>query len=183
MGSNQIKMPREHPILRNIAYCIICIGILTPLIIYLLGIGASWLNNMDKDKTEESIAQIVSYRVDTSSNGDSLWYYTDISYNINNKNYEKTLKTRYFVAEVGEIIKIYYEKGNPASASATKDTYNITLLDKLKIFKLSSVLCIVVFTFKAFSDAKIYRERKYQYTNMQQMNNIVNQNNFNNTIK
>lgn len=175
MGNNgQIKYPKQHPVLRNMFACIMTIMFIVPLLVTLIGFGVKKVNDQENIKTETTVGEILHYYVDTDRNGNANYYTTEVSYNIDGIQYSKEIKTRYYVADAGNKVVLYYAKGNPFSVVFTVQEYDFNLEMKLKTFTGLSTLCIALFIYKAYDDADNYNRQIM----MLQSNNMPNNGGF-----
>lgn len=184
--SNQINVPKEHPILRNVFMCIFCLLVVAPILINLLGKAVDYKNSKDVIKSEETVGQVLEYTLITDSNGETVNFNTTIEYKLDGYTYSKVFKTRYYIANKGEYVKMYYEKGNPYSADVVKEDNKLDLQQKMNLYSLMCMIIILLFSVNAFNDLNKARERRMmlaqnQY-NMQVMHNGMNNlSNVNNT--
>lgn len=155
-NNNQIKYPKQHPILRNMFACIMTIIFVVPLLVTLIGFGVKKVNDQENIKTETTIGEILHYYIDTDRNGNANYYNTEVSYNIDGVQYSKEIRTRYYVADEGNKVVLYYAKGNPFSVVFTVQEYDFGLDKKIKLFTTLSTLCIIYFIYKAYDDADNY---------------------------
>lgn len=194
--NNKVNMPKEHPILRNIFMCIFCLLVVAPIIIALLGRAIDYNNSKNSVKSEETVGQVLEYTLRTDSEGNTLDFNTTIAYDIDGIQYSKIFKTDFYIAESGQFIKMYYEKGNPYSASVTREENKFGLKEKTDLYSLICMLMILFFTFNAYQDVIKAKERQIMWaqtqiamqngvnvnglgnlTNMQNVNNMSNINN------
>ena len=174
MGNNNVKIkyPKQHPILRNMFACFMTIVFIVPLLVTLIGFGVKKVNNQENIKTETTIGEILHYYVDTDRNGNANYYTTEVSYNIDGIQYSKNIKTRYYVADAGNKVVLYYAKGNPFSVVFTVQEYDFGIEMKIKTFMTLSGLFIALFIYKAYSDAERYSNQlAMMHNGMISMNN------------
>lgn len=175
--NNKVNMPKEHPILRNIFMCIFCLLVVAPIIIALLGRAIDYKNSKNSVKSEETVGQVLEYTLRTDSEGNTLDFNTTIAYDIDGIQYSKVFKTDFYIAESGQFIKMYYEKGNPYSASVTREENKFGLKEKTDLYSLICMLMILFFTFNAYQDVIKVKERQIMWAQTQMaMQNGINVN-------
>lgn len=175
--NNKVNMPKEHPILRNIFMCIFCLLVVAPIIIALLGRAIDYKNSKNSVKSEETVGQVLEYTLRTDSEGNTLDFNTTVAYDINGIQYSKVFKTDFYIAESGQFIKMYYEKGNPYSASVTREENKFGLKEKTDLYSLICMLMILFFTFNAYQDVIKVKERQIMWAQTQMaMQNGINVN-------
>lgn len=189
---NKVNMPKEHPILRNVFACIFCLLVVAPIIIALLGRAVDYKNSKSLVLSEETVGQVLEYTLITDKDGNTLEFNTTVIYEVDGIQYSKVYKTDYYVAEGGQFIKMYYEKGNPYSASVTKEETNFGLKAKTDLYTLICMVMILFFSFNAYQDVIKAKQRQIMWAQTQmmmqngvnmnpmgnQMSNIGNMNNF-----
>ena len=195
MGNSTVKYPKQHPILRNMFACLMTIIFVLPLLVTLIGFGVKKVNDRENIKTETTVGEILHYYVDTDRNGNANYYNTEVSYVIDDITYSKSIRTRYYVADKGAKVVLYYAKGNPFSVVFTVQEYDFGLDMKLKTFLSLTYLTIALFIYKAYTDSSRYQNMitmaqcnnagissgfNNQYNNINQSNFGGNMNNGNN---
>jgi len=176
-----IKIPREHPLLNNLVACLFCVFVIVPVCVQLISNVADNKAEEAAQKTEETIGKIVEYTVTTDSSGEALSFNTTIVFEVSNQYYTKVFKTRYFIAEQNEYVKMYYAKGNPFSADVVKVNKVMDNETKSKLYSVLSIALIIFFCIKGYKEIGEARDRRRLFAQQQVlMQNISNINNFNN---
>lgn len=173
----QIKMPREHPILRNIFLFIFCALIVAPMALGFIIKIADVKNAETVSKTEQTIGEILNYNVITDSKGNAIYYNTTIEYTINKTTRHKVFQTNFYVADPGQYVLMFYAKGNPDGADIIKESNSYNNLDKLRIYMTIVVLIGIAIMIKCYNDIIQAQQRKRSWAQMQYMMNSYNQNN------
>lgn len=166
-NKNQIKIPKEHPILRNVFMCIFCLIIVAPILLSFVSKAVDLKNRQSAVKSEETVGQIIDYTLRTDSKGNTIDFNTTIEYNIDGFNYNKVFTTSYYIAEKGQYVKMYYEKGNPYSADVTKQPTQFDLKAKMNVYSLICMCMILFFTYNAYKDLGKAREREMMWAQSQ----------------
>ena len=167
--------------------CIFCLLVVAPIMINLLGKAVDYKNSKEVVKSEEAVGHVLEYTLITDSKGETINFNTTIEYELDGYTYSKVFVTRYYIADKGEYVKMYYEKGNPYSADVVKKDNKFSLQQKMNVYSLICMLMILFFSVNTYNDMMKARERRMmlaqgQY-NIQLMNNGINPNlsNMNNT--
>lgn len=165
----KINVPKEHPILRNIFMCIFCMLIVAPIIVALIGKAVDYKESKSAVKSEETVGQVLEYTLITDSEGNTKEFNTTVVYNIAGVNYTKIFNTNYYIADKGQFIKMYYEKGNPYSVSVTRRENKFGLKERTDIYSLLCMLMVIFFTYNAYQDLIKANERKLMWAQTQVM--------------
>lgn len=159
-ANNNVKVPKEHPIINAIMLFILIVLIVNPLIIWFISKAVNIKNEDTIAKNQETIGEILEYNVITDSRGTAIQYNTKIKYDIDNVTYMKLFQTTYYIANTGQKVKMYYTKGNPYSVDVvyTIDKFGVT--DKIRVYMGLTALAFMICIFKAYVDVIKYRERQ-----------------------
>lgn len=167
--ANQINVPKEHPILRNIFMCIFCLLVVAPILINLIDKAFDFRQSQQAVKSEETVGQILEYTLITDSEGETVNFNTTIEYTLDGYTYSKIFKTRYYIAEKGEFVKMYYEKGNPYSADVVKESDLFDLEQKMNVYSMLCMIMVLLFSINAYNDSVKARERQVMLAQNQYM--------------
>lgn len=173
-NQTNIKLTKEHPILNNIFLFMLLTFIVSPIILMVVTKGVEIKNQDSKAKTENTVGEIMEYTIVTDSKGNALNYNTKIQYDIGNKQYIKLFQTNFFIAEPGQLIVMYYEKGNPYSADVIKSNTKFNLKSKVSLYAALCVVSALLCIFKCYNDVLKARQRKRDILNQQMLFNSIN---------
>ena len=167
MAQEKVKIPREHPILNNLFTLAVCCLLIAPILVMGISAYVKKQNQINDKKTSVLTATVIAKDLITDSKGDTLRFNTQLVYDLDGKSYKKTYETTYFIGEPGDKIRMYYEEGNPYSAVAKKDNYEMSDASKKYIYTGIVAMFIILFAFNIKKDIARSKSRRMAFTQQQ----------------